>query len=222
MILSLSFTARYSKDVCRRYRSVCTLHRARIAVRSTQLASPGPFFCSRRRKIGRPPIVSDFIQERHKPPTPLDRPRELFVACPPMRSNVNLSHIVRAAGCGGVQHMVCCGNAKVIGKIARDASEAVEIEFHRTLPPVLKRLREEGYQIVGLEQTNNSTSIFEFSFTRKTVLVVGNERSGIDEEALRLVDQVVEIPVYGRPYAHDAATAAIMALYEYCRQYPKG
>ena len=167
-------------------------------------------------------MSDDLTQERHKPPSPLDRPRELVVACPPMRSNVNLSRIVRAAGCCGVRRVVCCGNAKVIGKIARDAGEAVEIEIHRTLPPVLQRLRAEGFQIVGLEQTTNSVSIFGFAFQQKTVLVVGNERAGIEEETLRLLDHAIEIPVYGRPYAHNAATAAAMALYEFCRQYPRG
>jgi tRNA G18 (ribose-2'-O)-methylase SpoU len=166
--------------------------------------------------------MSDYTQERHKPFTPLDRPREMIVACPPMRSNINISRIVRAAGCCGIRRMICCGNAKVIGKIARDASEAVEIEYHRTLPPVLKRLRAEGYQIIGLEQTTHSISIFEFAFPRNTVLVIGNERSGIDEEVLQLVDQTIEIPVYGLPYAHNAATATVMALYEYCRQFPRG
>jgi len=166
--------------------------------------------------------MSDFVQERHKPPSELDRPRELIVACPPMRSNVNLSRIARAAGCCGVRRMICCGSAKVIGKIARDAAEVLEIEVHRTLPPVLERLRREGFAIVGLEQTTDAASIFEFAFPRRCVLVVGNERSGIEPEALRLLDQAVEIPVYGRPFAHNAATAAAMALYEYCRQYPRG
>jgi tRNA G18 (ribose-2'-O)-methylase SpoU len=167
-------------------------------------------------------MSDDFTQQRHKPPSPLDRPRELVVACPPMRSNVNLSRIVRAAGCCGVRRVVCCGNAKVVGKIARDAGEAVEIEIHRTLPPVLQRLRAEGFQIVGLEQATNSVSIFEFAFQRKTVLVVGNERTGIEEETLRMLDHAIEIPVYGRPYAHNAATAAATALFEFCRQYPRG
>lgn len=166
--------------------------------------------------------MPDFLQERHKPAAPLDRPRELIVACPPMRSNVNLSRIVRAAGCCGVRRMICCGNAKVIAKIARDAADALEVEIHRTLPPVLTKLRREGFAIVGLEQTTHATSIFEFVFQRRTVLVVGNERSGIEDEVLRLLDHAVEIPVYGQPYAHNAATAAGMALYEYCRQYPRG
>jgi tRNA G18 (ribose-2'-O)-methylase SpoU len=164
----------------------------------------------------------DDLQQRHKPPTPLDRPRELIVACPPMRSNVNLSRIVRAAGCCGVQKVIGCGNAKVVGKIARDACESMQVEVHRTLPPMLKKLREEGYQLVGLEQTSDSQSIFDFRFDRRTVLVIGNERSGIEEEILRMLDHTIEIPVYGLPYAHNAATATVMALYEYCRQFPRG
>jgi tRNA G18 (ribose-2'-O)-methylase SpoU len=166
--------------------------------------------------------MPDFTQQRHKPPASLDRPRELVVACTPMRSNVNLSRIVRAAGCCGAARMICCGSAKVIGKIARDAESCLDIEIHRTLPPVLRRLREEGYALVGLEQATGSQSLYEFPFPRKSVLVVGNERAGLEDEVLRLLDHIVEIPVYGRPYAHNAATAAAIALYEYCRQYPKG
>jgi tRNA G18 (ribose-2'-O)-methylase SpoU len=54
------------------------------------------------------------------------------------------------------------------------------------------------------------------------VLVVGNERLGIEAETLAQLDHAVEIPVYGLPHSHNAATAAAMALYEYCRQYPRG
>ncbi|NUQ63402.1 MAG: TrmH family RNA methyltransferase [Pirellulales bacterium] len=164
----------------------------------------------------------ELLQQRHKPPAPLDRPRELVLACPPMRSHVNLSRIARAAGCCGVRRMICCGNARIVPEISRDIGGSVEIEVHRTLPPVLKKLRQEGFELVALEQTATSQPIYTFSFQRKTALVVGNERLGVEEEVLRMMDHVVEIPVYGMPYAHNAATAAVMALYEYCRQYPRG
>ena len=39
---------------------------------------------------------------------------------------------------------------------------------------------------------------------------------------LKLLDDVVEIPVWGMPYSYNVATATTMALYEYCRQYPAG
>jgi tRNA G18 (ribose-2'-O)-methylase SpoU len=166
--------------------------------------------------------MDEFVQKRHEAPAKLQRPRELIVACPPMRSNVNLSRIARAAGCCGIQTMICCGTAKVVSKIARDSLETLNIEVHRTLPPVLKRLGSEGYQLVGLEQTTGSQTLFTFPFERKSVLVVGNERNGIEPEVLSLLAHTVEIPVYGMPYSHNSATATAMALYEYCRQFPGG
>ncbi len=166
--------------------------------------------------------MSDFVHQRHQPATPLKQPRELIVACAPMRSNVNLSRIVRAAGCCGVRRLIACGHAKIDRKIARDSLEEMEIEVHRTLPPVLRELKSQGFVLVGLEQATGSENLHTFRFQRRTVLVVGNERIGLSEEELGLLDHVVEIPVYGLPTSYNAATAASMALYEFCRQYPNG
>ena len=166
--------------------------------------------------------MPDFTQQRRKPPAELERPRELVLACPPMRSNVNLSRIVRAASCCGVRRLICCGTAKLLSQITRQTGGSIEIERHRTLPSVLKRARREGFQLVGLEQTGDSRPLYGFRFQRKTVLVIGNERLGVEPDVLRLLDHTVEIPVYGFPASHNVATAAAMALYEYCRQYPLG
>jgi tRNA G18 (ribose-2'-O)-methylase SpoU len=168
-------------------------------------------------------MTSDrFAHVRHKPPTPLVRPRELVLCVAPMRSNVNLSNIVRTAGCCGVTRLIACGSPKIDKTIARDGADQVQIEVHRTLAPVLKELREEDFTLVGLEQTTNSVSLHEYQFPRRVALVIGNERLGLTEEELRLVDVVVEIPVWGLPYAYNVANATAMALYEYCRQWPEG
>jgi len=166
--------------------------------------------------------MPDFEHQRHKPPRPLARPRELLVVCGPMRSKVNLSRIVRAAGCCGLERIICTGPAKLDRNIARDGADTVQIEIHRTLPPVLDKLREEQYRLVGLEQTTNSRSIHDLNFTRRTALVIGNERTGLTDEILERLDDVVEIPVWGLPYSYNVATATVMALYEYCRQFPDG
>jgi tRNA G18 (ribose-2'-O)-methylase SpoU len=166
--------------------------------------------------------MTQYEHQRHKPPIDLSHPRELVVALPPMRSQVNVSRVVRAAGCFGIRRVVVCGNVKIDHKIARNAEEFVDLERHRSLSPVLKNLRSLGYQIVGLEQTEHSTRLPLFHFARRTVLVVGHERIGLTEELLRLMNHVVEIPNYGQPFSHNAATAAAIAMYEYCRQYPLG
>jgi tRNA G18 (ribose-2'-O)-methylase SpoU len=139
-----------------------------------------------------------------------------------LRSNVNLSHILRTAGCCGITRVICCGHAKALSKIARDGADTVALEVHRTLPPVLKELALDGYRLAGLEQTTNSKCLHEYRFERKTALVIGNERLGLTEEELAIVDDVIEIPVYGLPYAYNVHTATAMALYEYCKQYPQG
>jgi tRNA G18 (ribose-2'-O)-methylase SpoU len=159
---------------------------------------------------------------RHKPLTPLTQPRELVLCCAPMRSNVNLSNIVRTAGCCGVTRLIACGSPKIDKTVARDGADQVQIEVHRTLPPVLKELKAEGYTLVGLEQTTNAVSLHEYRFERRTSLVIGNERLGLTDLELALVDTVIEIPVWGLPFAYNVANATAMALYEYCKQWPEG
>jgi tRNA G18 (ribose-2'-O)-methylase SpoU len=144
--------------------------------------------------------------------------REAIVACPPLRSNVNLSRIVRTASCCGFRRMIVCGSAKVDPKIARDGSEQVRLDVRRSLPPVLKKLRGEGYRLVGVEQTSDSQSIYEYAFQPRSVIVLGHERNGLQPDVLELLDDVVEIPVYGLPHSYNVASAAAMVLYEYCKQ----
>ncbi|MGI9176879.1 MAG: TrmH family RNA methyltransferase [Pirellulales bacterium] len=164
--------------------------------------------------------MSRFEHIRHKPPERLASPRELVVACAAMRSHVNLSHIVRTCGCFGIARVIACGAVGIHGRIARDGAESVEVSVHRSLPPVLDRLRAEGYEIVGLEQTTHSESLFAFPFVSKTVLVIGNERTGLDQDELDRLDRVAEIPMAGLPHSLNAATSASIAVYEYCRQWP--
>jgi tRNA G18 (ribose-2'-O)-methylase SpoU len=139
-----------------------------------------------------------------------------------MRSNINLSRIARAASCCGLTEIVCTGPAKLERSIARDGADTIRIVTHRTLPPVLKELKQRGVRLVGLEQTTASVDIHHYQFQRETALVIGNERTGLTDDVLALLDDVVEIPVWGLPYSYNVATATVMALYEYCRQWPEG
>lgn len=159
---------------------------------------------------------------RHKPPMELQRPRELVLVCPPLRSGVNLSRLVRLCGCAGIREMIVCSAVKVDANIARDAIDYVNIVRRRSLDSVLDDLRREQYRLVALEQTDASHNLFEFSFPQKTALIVGNERTGLSDEHLGQVDECVEIPVYGRPFSYNVVTATTMAVYEYCRQFPHG
>lgn len=163
-----------------------------------------------------------FDHIRHKPPHALAQPRPLVLVCAPLRSSVNLSRMLRLAGGCGVTRLIHCGTGKVDRDIARDAADYVALETHRSLPPVLDKLRAAGLRLVGLEQTTNSQCLYDYRFARETALVIGAEREGLSAEALERLDDVIEIPVYGQPASHNVVTATTMALYEYCRQFPDG
>lgn len=167
-------------------------------------------------------ITLKFEHIRHKPPRKLREERCLLIACSPLRSHVNLSTIIRTAGCCGVREIIATGHVKLIDRIARDGADHVLLTSRNSLPPALRKLRQEGYTLVGLEQTTNSTRLSEYDFTARTVLVVGAEREGLSDDCLALLDAVVEIPVWGMPCSYNVATATSMAMYEYCRQFPDG
>ena len=158
---------------------------------------------------------------RHKNPTQLQRERGLVLACPQFRSGVNLARTVRLAGCAGIQKMVVCGTTKIDRKIARDAADIVEVVRKRTLDTWLKE-QSSSSTIVALEQSDSSTNLFDYEFQRDSILVIGNERQGISDELLSMVDDIIEIPVYGQPFSYNVVTATTMAVYEYCRQFPNG
>jgi tRNA G18 (ribose-2'-O)-methylase SpoU len=163
-------------------------------------------------------LAMTFIHERHKMPQRPESGKQLILAVPQLRSNVNLARIVRTAGACGISRMIVGGNGRIDASIARDALECVAIERHRSLLPVLVPLKASGISLVGLEQSTGSQCLYDYRFPDQTVLVIGHERLGIDEPILQLLDAVLEIPIYGRPRSHNVATATAMALYEFCRQ----
>lgn len=145
----------------------------------------------------------------------------------------------------GASRLILCGTAKLWPHISRQGldteDEAVDFEsamrdnkeslklhgtditLHRSLPAVLKRIKnEEGYHIVGIEQTNTSQSIYDFKWPQKSLIVVGHESRGIAEDVLALCDSTVEIPMYGLPFSLNVSHALAIALNAYCQQYPTG
>lgn len=54
--------------------------------------------------------------------------------------------------------------------------------------------------IAGVEQATNSVPLQSYSFPRASVLLLGNEQSGIPAHLLHLLDVCVEIPTLGESF----------------------
>ena len=55
-----------------------------------------------------------------------------------------------------------------------------------------------GYKIIGLEQTSNSVDLDSFKFLEKCIIIMGNEKLGMPQEIIDLLDYSVFIKQYGK------------------------
>jgi tRNA guanosine-2'-O-methyltransferase len=86
------------------------------------------------------------------------------------------------------------------------------------LPAWLRLKQKEGYAIVALEQAASAIPLQRFRFPRKTVLLLGAERTGVPAALLAEADVAVEIPQTGVVRSLNAHVSASLALWEYTRQ----
>lgn len=79
----------------------------------------------------------------------------------------------------------------------------------------LEGMRRQGYRLVGLEQTDSSISLPEYTFESKTVLMLGAEKEGIPANILNILDDTIEIPQRGIIRSLNVHVSAAITLYQY-------
>jgi len=104
--------------------------------------------------------------------------------------------------------------------ISVGAGEWVKIEEckEKDLLSWLNQQKEEGYTIVGIEQTSSSQCLSKLEFPSKTVLLLGKEKEGIPVEFLQVVDVCVEIPQLGIIRSLNVHVSGAISIWEYTKQ----
>ena len=155
----------------------------------------------------------------YTPPKP--RPPGLIVLASLVEKIPNLAGLTRTCEVMGAEALVVAdGNV-----VKHKDFVAVSVTAERWLPvrecpingivPYLHRLRREGYQLIGLEQTRGAVSVEAHEFSKKTVLVLGREREGVDADVLRMLDQCVVIPQRGMIRSLNVHVSASIAVQRY-------
>jgi 23S rRNA (guanosine2251-2'-O)-methyltransferase len=80
-------------------------------------------------------------------------------------------------------------------------------------------LKDNGFWIYGADM--NGTQADKTSFSKRTVLVMGSEGSGLNQLVRKNCDQIVSIPMSGHIDSLNVSVAAGILLYEIRRQNPK-
>ena len=141
----------------------------------------------------------------------------LCVVLDNIRSLFNVGSIFRTCDGLGVEKIWLCGLTghppqSEISKTALGAEEHVSWEHRRDTVATIKELKKK-YQIVLLEQMDESISYEKFIPKRPVCLIVGNEVEGVSDEIVELADAAIEIPMAGVKNSLNVTVAFGVAAY---------
>jgi 23S rRNA (guanosine2251-2'-O)-methyltransferase len=144
--------------------------------------------------------------------------RRLRLLAHNVRSLWNVGSFFRTCDAFAVEKIYLTGYTgtpprKEITKTAIGAEAFVPWEHHADPMPVLRQLKDEGWQLVALEIREGAVDIAEFSPGDRVCLIVGHELTGVPEEAIALCDATVFIPMLGKKESLNVAVAAGVALH---------
>ncbi|HEX6462279.1 MAG TPA: TrmH family RNA methyltransferase [Candidatus Saccharimonadales bacterium] len=157
----------------------------------------------------------------------------LVVIAHNIRSTHNIGSIFRTCDGFGVEHLYLTGYSpfptlkndsrppfigekltKQIHKAALGAENNVSFSHSEQPEPVMSKLKQSGFVLVGLEQIPQSVPLSAFeAASKKIALVLGEEVNGISEEIQKLCDYFVEIPMRGKKESFNVSVATGIALF---------
>ncbi|MCB0487648.1 MAG: RNA methyltransferase [Cyclobacteriaceae bacterium] len=142
-----------------------------------------------------------------------------------VRSLHNVGSAFRTADAFRVQKIYLTGITgtpphREIQKTALGATESVEWEYQESAEAVTMQLKKDGYKIIVVEQTTESTSLNDFDPTdgNKYCLVFGNEVDGVSEGVIALADKAIEIPQSGTKHSINVSVCVGIVVWELFRK----
>ncbi len=150
------------------------------------------------------------------------RTRYLTVVLEDLHHQHNASACLRSCDCFGVQdlHIIEQANEFLPNtEIALGATNWTTAKRYRSRDSIdpagecVQELKANGYRLVGTCPRAEKT-ISELPLDSKTAIIFGNEKSGMTESMLELVDQTVRIPMVGFTESFNLSVAVAVALYD--------
>lgn len=133
----------------------------------------------------------------------------------------NLGAILRSADATGIDAIIIPKNHSVslnstVAKVSTGAIEHVKTIQVSNLVYAMKKLKEAGYWISGLDM-NGEIDYRNHDYKGKIAVVIGNEGKGISRLVKEECDFLVNIPMIGHVNSLNASVSAAIIFYEILR-----
>jgi len=156
----------------------------------------------------------------------LDKPKlPLIVVLDNVTNSYNIGAFIRLADAFAIEKVIVCGaltiSDKKMKKASRNEAKWVCVEYSDSTTTSLQSLLDDGHTLYSVELCHESVDYSEVSYPEKSVLVLGNERKGVSEAALKLSHQQIHIPMFGMGNSLNVSTAGAIVLAECANQIRK-
>jgi 23S rRNA (guanosine2251-2'-O)-methyltransferase len=160
-------------------------------------------------------------ETRHDLPDASSRKQEFAVLLDNIRSAWNVGSILRSADGFGFAHAYLCGitptpEVEAVKKTSLGSENSVSWTYHKDAVALTTELKSKGRKITALEEHDRSTRLADApkqNPSSPTLLIVGNEITGVDPHLLDLCDTIYHIPMHGQKKSFNVATAFGVAAY---------
>jgi len=149
------------------------------------------------------------------------RQPDLTVCMEQVHKPHNVSAIIRTADAVGVHevHAVWPENRmRIMASSAAGSNSWVQVKTHRTIADAVGHLKGQGMQVLATHLSEKSVDFRDIDYTCPTCILMGQEKTGITQEALDLADQDIIIPMIGMVQSLNVSVASALILYEAQRQ----
>ena len=153
------------------------------------------------------------------------RQRDFIVVLQDIHDPHNAAAVLRTAEAFGVSAVYFIFeqekyyNPKRVGKSSSSsANKWVDITVFRSTQDCVRKLKKLRYKIYATTLEKNVESIFTLKFGQKVALFFGNEHRGLSEEAIKLADSALLIPMRGMVQSLNISVTAAICIYQVSRQ----
>ncbi len=144
-----------------------------------------------------------------------DRTNYATVVLENIYKSQNASAILRTAECFGIQqiHYVLekYGNYDVNYKVVKGADKWMTIKHAFGLEKGFNELKAQGFRLVATSPYATQT-LDDLDISQKTAFIFGEERFGLSDKALELVDETISIPMFGFTDSFNISVSAGVCL----------
>lgn len=110
---------------------------------------------------------------------------------------------------------------KIGKKSSSSANKWLDFHLFTSTKECINSLKSNNFTIVGSILNTQAEDMFEYTWPEKTALLLGNEHSGLSQQAQEMCDQYVYIPMNGMVQSLNVSVAAGVLVANVCSKRKK-